>query len=150
VKKDVPPMLARDVLRAAEMNWLARQPLCNPDRLGRYASLYLENCPGNAVILCLMDEKYRLIAVHCLASGPRAELARYGPLIPDLFRSSGAAHAAVCFHPRAGGCGFTGEDDRTAVRLAAYCRQQGISLIECVVAWTNGYVPLFHLFDFKP
>lgn len=140
--------LGRSLLRAAEMRWLADQPLQQPDRLGRYAALYLEDRPEGSVVLCLLDRKYRLLETHLLASGPSALLADYAPRIPALFRKAGAAYAVIFLAPRAAQYGCTAEDERLASRVALYCKQQHVPLIECIVARLNEYRALFREYDY--
>lgn len=142
-------LFGRNVLRAAEMYWLAGQPMQNPDRLGRYASLYLEEQPEGAVVLCLLDRRYRFLEIHLLASGSSALPANYAPRIPTLFHRADASYVALFFAPRAAQYGCTAEDERLARRLALYCKQQRIPLIECIVARLNEYRTLFREYDYQ-
>ena len=141
-------LLSRKILRVAEMRWLTGQTLRQPDRLGRYAALYLEEQPEGTVALCLLDRKYRFLGTHLLACGPSALPADYAPQIPTLFRRAGAAYAVLFFAPRAAQYGFTAEDERLASRLALYCKQQHVPLIECIVARLNAYRTLFREYDY--
>ena len=140
--------LARKLLRYAEMQWLAGHPMKSPDLQGRYAALYLEEQPEGAVALCLLDRKYRFLDTHLLASGPLALPADYAPRIPVLFRQADAAYAVLFLAPRAAQYGYTAEDERLAARLALYCKQQQIPLIECIVARLNEYHALFRDFAY--
>ncbi len=141
-------MLGRNLLRAAELYWLAEHPLDTPDLQGRYAALYLEEQPEGAVALCLLDKRYCLLDTHLLTSGFLARPADYAPRIPTLFRKAGAAHAVLFLAPRAAQYGYTAEDERLASRLALYCKQQNIPLIECIVARLNEYRALFRDFEY--
>lgn len=140
--------LSRKVLRYAEMQWLTEQPMHSPDRQGRYAALYLEELPEGAVALCLLDRKYRFLGTHLLACGPLALPAEYAPRIPALFRKADAAYAVLFLAPRAAQYGYTAEDERLAARLALYCKQQHVPLIECIVARLNEYRALFREFNY--
>ncbi len=132
-----------DVLRAAELRLLATQPFTDTDRLGRYASLLMENLPPKAVILCLLDNACMLIETHVLASGPLAEAVKYTEQIVPMYQKAGASCAAVLFAPCAGEYGYTKEDERLASQITLYCRRQKLRLVECVAAWSGGYVPLY-------
>ncbi len=132
-----------DVYRSAQLRFLAAQPLHDPDLLGRYASLLMENLPPMAVVLCLLDKKYTLIETHVLASGPLAEPENYVLLIVPLYKKANAAYGAVLLAPRAGEYGYTGEDERLASKITLYCQRQKIRLLECVTAWSGGYVPIY-------
>ncbi len=140
-------LFGRRILRAAEMQWLTERPMQSPDRLGRYASLYLEEQPEGAVALCLLDRKYRFLSVHLLTSGPKVNLVEYAPRIPVLFHQADAAYAVLLFAPRAAQYGYTVQDEQLAFRFALYCKRQKIELIECIVAWMNGYVALLREYD---
>ena len=139
-------LFGRQLLRAAEMQWLAEQPMQNPDRLGRYASLYLEEKEEGAVALCLLDRRYHLMCVHLLTSGPKKLLAEYVPRIPVLFRDADAAYAAVFMAPCAAQYGYTGEDEDRAARIEQYCKLKKIPMLECIVAGLNWYLALFREF----
>ncbi len=137
-----------DVHRAAELRWLAGHPFDDPDRLGRYASLLMENLPPLAVVLCLLDKSYSLIESFVLASGPLAQPEDYVLRIGPAYKKAGAACAAVLFSPRAGEYGYTKEDERLASRITLYCQRQKVRLCECVVAWSGGYVPIYRYVGF--
>lgn len=144
------PGLGRDICRAAERFLLMKEPLRDPDRMGRLASLLLESAEPGSIALLLLDGKYRLLTICKVSGGPGVEITDAALTIPGKFRESGAKHAVLCLAPAAGPYGFTREDERIASRLARYCKQQGIPLSECVVAWLNGYETLFRKFGYTP
>ncbi|MBR2848151.1 MAG: hypothetical protein IKB87_01695 [Clostridia bacterium] len=147
-KGETAPAVGLDVLRAAELRRLKEKPLDTPDRLGRYASLLMENLPPMSVVLCLTDKKRCLLETHLLVSGPLSDDAKFLPLIPKLYKSSGAAYAAVFFAPRAAEYGFTGEDEQLATKITMYAKREKVFLLECVVASFNDYIPLYRYFNY--
>lgn len=141
-------LFGRRVLRAAEMHWLTEQPMQSPDRLGRYASLYLEEQHEGAVALCLLDRKYHFLELHLLTAGPQAKLADYAPRIPTLYRKANASYAVLFMAPRVAEYGCTTLDEQLAARVALYCKRENVALIECIVARLNEYHALFREFDY--
>lgn len=141
--------VGKDVLRAAKMQWFLSRPFTDSERIGRYAALLMESIPAQAVVLCLFSRDKMLTEKHILAYGRAADPKVYAPRIPALFRKAGASFAALLFAPRAAEYGYTIEDLRLASRIAQYCKQQNVPLIECVVAWFDGYVPLFRLYGYQ-
>ncbi len=138
--------VAKDVLKAAEIRLLLSVPFTDSDRIGRYASLILETLPEQAVVLCLFTKDKMFLEKHILAYGDRADPAQYAPRIPEIFKKSGASYAALMFAPHTAAYGYTLDDLRLASRVAMYCQQNGVPLIECVVAHFQKYVPLLRLY----
>ncbi len=141
--------VGKDLMRAAEIQWLLSHPFTDPERIGRYASLVLEELPEQAVMLCLFGRDKSFLDQHLLAHGSFADVSEYAPRIPALFKRSGASYAALFFAPQAAQYGYTSDDLRLASRLAQYCEQQKVPLLECVVAWFSRYIPLFRLYGYN-
>ncbi len=138
--------LGKDVLKAAEKQWLLRHPFTDSERIGRYASLLMEDMPAQAVVLCLFDRNKMLCEKNLLAHGTDADPQEYAPRIPDLFRKARASYAALFFAPRAAEYGYTMQDLTLASRFSQYCAYESVPLLECVVAYFGGYVPLLRLY----
>ncbi len=141
--------IAKDAMRAAQMQWLLSHPFTDSDRIGRFASLLMETLPERAVVLCLFDAEMYMIDAPVLTYGAGADPAEYAPRIPIFYKKSGASYAALLFAPFAAQYGYTLNDLRQASGVYLFCQRQNIPILECVVAKFQQYVPLLRRYGQK-
>ncbi len=140
--------LGQQILTEATARALSAMSFADPDVLGRYAAFLLEKHPPLTKLLLLFDGSYRLLATEVLSSGPEVDIRDTAYTIPERFQASGAVYAALAFSPVAGEFGYTREDDIFAAKLSRYCETVDVPIIECIVAWTNHYRPLFRTYGY--